>query len=651
MSTSTITKNQKSISSTKRVQKEDKDDTRKIIMEKDQMIKEMKQEILKLKVKSQDIENGNLSMIAMGKHRESIKMADAFIKAGMKDSMFNYDLVVEMENELKEDSQRVSKKEKKKLFKSSVESEFSKNECKCSYCILNKSLGNTSSSSSKCSKLTQVTSSFFMNLEFDPEKYELKSSKKGDKNKELKFFNKRSRKNDLKIELIHRSQDVAPIYDFSLHADTGIVTDCQGVEVMVSMSAFLVVKAMREVQNDSYSDMLEMDTILNNPEIEHTCFNKFFDELEDKALFLDRARKISDMNEQQEMWFLTRYGNRKCYIRINDKDKRAKENHIQWEEFENSMEIECYKLSTPLLRNISFFTDQDKLREDLKNWDLMPHHRSDSSSASDDNFGEIKWKECSSNMTRIMYANQSDRRDDFYLNNFYKKHEESQLTGSEMDLLMHSDLHWNFLDRWNHPPVLLLKLFYMSRRAFFTILYFSGSVKIFTDMVYDAQFNTWEECLDLCKELIRYHYYYRNNEEKMSEIQVYRKFEERLFQNELIYNDFTKRLYMDFKERVFKMIKMYTEASNMQHRENEISNMEPDVVEYAKLHEEKFLMELREHMRTGDSLSSTIQDLSPMDMLPEDEDDDYFEYSMRKEDIREMNYMADKLANLLSKQY
>jgi len=628
----------------KKVRKsENLDDKKVTFQEKDMEIKKLKEEVLRLKVKNHDNTNQNLSVLAMGKHRESMNMADQFIKACMKDTMFNYEMVMEVDDKMNNETKKAISRDSRKIFKDEVKTYVEGDNCNCSHCIMNKNLSKIIWNKQESSKLVQLSSHLYSNIQYDPSKMNYKSTNKDGKMKVIRLEDKKSRKDIITIEFFQKNQDIAMTYDFSAHKESGVMFMINEETMYISVASFLVVKAMREMKENPYSKIMENQIMMETSGINNTCFDRFFNSLEVEFLKTEGFTKMSDLSEEQEMYFLTNFGNDKCYIRFDDSDTKSKTNHIEWKEFDKSVMVECYKLITPMLRNVSFFSNEETNTPD--NLDYYDPLNSDPMSNSSEDFGEMIWNEYNSDMSKIYMKNSGDYRDEFFQKNFISRCEDMNMEKKEINLLVNSDMHWNFMDRWNHPNCNYMSLFYMSRRNFYSIMFFSRNMKEFTTMVYEYDLSCWITMMKATKKKVEDYLAKNITDDRTIDYDMVKEFERKMLETPIMHSKFCNKLYIDFKERVFKFIKMYTQANQIDYRSNEIYNTPDDLKSKFYKKDDIEYVKMKTEIREAKT-RSIINDIVGVEDFPCDSKilNDFL-YSFNEQDIKEMDYIKDRFCN------
>lgn len=587
-------------------------DVQKSIREKDYKIKELKEEVLKLKVRIQDDSNMAMSISNMEVLRQDFRMADDFVRAIIKDNISNYDIIIQMEEEVKKN--KTTNTHKMVPIKNQQSDIINNDTCKCSSCIMQKSMSKTmfSNSTSWFNKIIQISHNVFMQMSFDCSEYQISSAMDSENVKKMELFSKKSNRKKMSLEFYQKQKELNTHYDFSMHnnLNLGIQVNINEENYMVSYSSFMVVKAMRETWENPLNSLVLRNKMQNMDELRLKCFSIMLKVITDGMIYRDDIYSINDLHDEEEMLLLTNFGNKVVYVFFDEKENMNMDNHISSSKFNNSVEIQVYKLVTPLLRSVCFFAEfmidepievpdnesdfdiisvlneNPKLDEEHKDKNIWGEKKilsdkdTDSVSsrnksiADDVNDDHDDFEEISEiydhNMTKVLKKNNGVITNPFFIEAFMKKNTNKGIDNAMLSKLTASTLAFNFIDGINHPDIKALHLFSMKETYFRALLVFHRNTRDFTSSVYEDSFELWWQKSTMLTKMFYEHYIKKFNLESLENTQemLFTNFLEDMWSELHIDDKFLSRLFLDFKSRINMYIKMRTEAVDIDYTLN-----------------------------------------------------------------------------------
>jgi hypothetical protein len=551
-----------------KVRKEVYDEMKK----KDLEIRDLKEALIKLKIKDRSNMSDLKRMMDLNLLRDEIKMADGFLKAVLKDSLINYEVSDNTKEEKKDDDKVSTVKKMVKEYQMSSIEKMNMANCQCSTCLMNKKavfsfLKNSKKSLSKMFRLTDKVSSM---VHFDGTKYCMDVNMESDKIQDIKVKKWMSLEEVVTIKFIWRRSEgkFKEDYNFGIHPSMFSCTFMGDLEFKSSVSSYLVVKGMREEMEASLSRV--DSSIEMNFEMKDNCFTKFYEELTKMKLLDERANSICMLTEEEEMNLVTLYGRNEVFISVVDGELNNKKNHISSMPFLNSVKIMIYLLITPQFRRFKFYTsEEDNIMEGVKlvnemDEDMMnPHWNlntpTDEGEVTESNFEE-KNKRMDKTFRRVLEKNYGSVIGSFYETVFVRRNSSEEFNSFVVKEMFNSFMAEHFMQSFDLDFGILF-LMNISFNQFLASMYLIGNYKSMCHYIYN------EDLMILKNRLLesKYHFvanrlimdnkYLEKGQEWITSDWV--NFVKSINDNVFMDNDLMKRMFWDFKKRMFYYVSMH----------------------------------------------------------------------------------------------
>lgn len=558
----------KSMAEKKEKEKAQKEDLKKMrseilkeMNEKDMEIKELKEKILKLKVEKNMMDSTAKGVMNMGIIREEIKIADTFIKSVMKDNMQNYELISKMEEE---DRNMVKKgKEDKKLkikaFESDVLTKINFDNCKCATCIMNKNMVYSflKRTDNSLVKNFNLTDKIFMSTHYDQSNLMLEVKNLDSKTKEL-VFKTRDRRSDLvRIKFFWRKEEFNKLNEtkFNNHMEEAMEMVVNNTKMRISLSSYLVVKAMRETNGNPMEDLAKNKILMS--EQRKFCFVEMFGQMMGKLPLNPSCTSMSDLIEEEEMALITNWGDREVFFKVHKGDMTSVNNHINIDYFEGSSTIKLYMLSTPMMRNINFFSD---LTSEYHLVDINTDLEMEADETETENtmsYGTSIKENYEKSMHKGVIKNYGKIHGDFYQEVFLKRNRDKGFEDKKIKMLSESNLANNFLQSFQMEPTILM-LANLSYKEFLAVLFFCKDNNSIVELVYNLDLRKMVNCVNVNKTMFIEMMSNNDKENVDSEkfTRFWKSFLSSLPNSVMFGSDLYKRMFWDFKKRIFQYITM-----------------------------------------------------------------------------------------------
>lgn len=610
---------------------------------KDMEIKELKEQILSLKVEKSVMDNSSLSVLNMNFIREEIKVADKFIKEVMKENLDNYDLIAKMEEEncKTEVMDDAEKKKIVKRFEKDLLTRINFDNCGCNTCILNKGMLNSFLGKEKNMfvKNFNLTDRIYMASHYDSMNLKLEMRSVDRKAKELVFKNVNSEKDMVRIKFFWRkeSENKKIIVKFDNHMSTAMTLRNCDLNFRVSMSSYLVIKAMRETLVNPLMELEKIDKIKDIKEM--SCFSKMFLDLMGKKPVNEMSVCMNDLIEEEEMELITNFGDTDVYYMIDQGSMTSTKNHISKVFFAKSNSIKLYMISTPLMRSTFFFAeDSDEFVTVERDTMLLVDQDEEcteqtnitSGSLSRGFFRSIRKKS-------IKFVGKICG--DFYKSVFIKRNSDKGLDLVNLKNLLESNLADNFMQSFNLEPM-MLALFNMSYEQFLSVLYFSSSLNKVVDMTLNKDLKLMVQCLTNSKNMF-IEMLVDDKDLDLDQTTIRKEwsnFLKELPDSVMFSDDLFKRLFWEFKRRVYMHIIMSSIMRDNSGNMNSLANTQDWL---RKKEENRYTNRYLERLKSVDSSKRTdITNFQPTAKIKDLKK--LIPLAIDKDSIEMMNHMAEE---------
>jgi len=555
-------------------------------------IKELQEKILKLKVNKEFHERSQISLMNMVYLREEMMAADKFIKSVLVDNLTNYDVFLKME-ESKEKS-KVSKTRILEKFNNDALSKINFDNCKCMTCVMNKSMTSYSAAKKGLSLFSNIklTDRIFMMTHCDHSKIKMTVINKENKTKELIMKDLITGVEVATVKMIWRKEEDNTKVDikFNMHPDNFFNVSNMDKTFRVSMSSFLVTKAMREVPNNhlEFLDKMEVLKTLDKP----TCFANMFNGLMGHYPVDERATSINDLMEEEEMELLTNVGDNEVFFRIVEENNNNRENHISIEPFDNSIKIKVYMLSTPMMRNINFFADMDMPAVDLSSMDLLENQEENTEVTFD--FENNLLEKFFPSLKKEFNIHSGKLIGSFATRKFLDINSNKGINLDMLRELVESNLS-NCLFSNPYPKPSHLFLYHIPYSTFLICCLFMNSNTEMWEMIYSSDLDYSFQVFSNLKNVF---YDRLMNEYKMNSEEVMKEWKNMngTIENHMIFaNKMYPRMFMEFKKKIFMTIMMWKVSKEQDFENNSMKtrtdiNKDKDLIWKSFMFDEKMTM-------------------------------------------------------------
>jgi hypothetical protein len=601
--------------------------------DKEMKIKELSEEILKLKVEKNIFEANQLSLLNMNQMRAEIKAADRFIKSVLKDNLMNYEIISQVAEEERASKGKVSRQEISNRFRMDSLSQINFDNCNCSTCITNRFIQSSSQKDPFFVSNFNLTDRLFMACHFDNLRYSMNINNSEGKTKEVTYRNKSDNKIMMKLKFLWRKEEDNYKEDikFNSHEASFFIVSNMNLNFKVSLSAFLVVKAMRE-QVENQMDHLDKMRKMNEKS-NQTCFSLMFEKLMGKRNLDSSATNMSYLLEEEEMEILTNHGDKDVFYKIEEEKMTSLNNHIQMDEFEGSSKIKLYMLSTPLMRKVHFFMEDEfeYIEAEIKNKMVLEESYDET-----ENTMEQMNKEMNEYLVSVykeMLRHSGNLVGDFSYHQFIKMHSNKGFDEKILNLLFQSNLSNCFFQN-SFPEISTLLLFNIPYGLFLTIMMFTNDIMAFSNMILNKDLNLMKQCVTNIRNMFCKVWFDQGNlsmtvvKEKwvytMSNIKSHPLFADPVF----------KRMFFEFKRRVFHQIMMWKMSKDLQQNFNSFESTESiknklekdDIGKIffynRKKFQEKAMVDITKHQPTV-KIGDSFLEWSPLDMMNSNEMTDF----------------------------
>jgi hypothetical protein len=528
---------------------------------KDMEIKTLKESILKLKVEKNMLEAAEKKIINMNSIREEMKIADKFIKSVMQDNIVSYKIAQDLTKEdMKVHKSSSEKKEiSKKIFERDALSKINYDNCKCATCIMNKSLMGTFLNKDKemISKTFSLSDRVMMSSHFDSNNLTMSVINQEQKLKEIVFKTRGEKKDLVRIKLLWKDDNKVNLVDvrFDNHKDQFTFSEDMSLEY--SLSAFLVVRAMRDWEYDPLKMLDKNRKFQDSSKENKACFRKMVAEIIRREVSNPFAVGITDLTTEEEMCFLTLGGDLDIFYKIDNKDMNSPLNHVSLKEFDESTKMKAYMLVTPILRNVCFFNDEEEdyveVDFDLNlNEERMEEDNETlitSSSAVEDYYKKNLYKKFIRKFGHLI--------GDFYKNIFMKRNSDKGLDHLKLEVLLNSSLSSNFIDS-SDLPVNYLYIANISYEMFLAILFFCKNSQAMVDFALNKDLSTMTQSINMARSMFYEMLYSEKSLEycQKNASKAWVEFLKSLPKKIMFADDMYARLFWEFKRRVFYFLMM-----------------------------------------------------------------------------------------------
>jgi len=446
-------------------------------------IKELRDEIvnIKLNLKKDEIKTSNL--VSLGIVRAEISMADEYIRALLKDNVMNY-----IEDISETDIDKITNVEslniKVKRLSDKFENMYG---CNCTDCLFMRK--STSLNTSRLNMIGKTTKEMMISknvnfqISFPMMDYMYTNNILEENVKKIILKNKVNTNKDVSMTFtLKKTKEVnLEEYDFSLHKDLDLTVNEDIYKV--SFSSIMVVNALRSLKSEILNNIMTFDSS-ETMEFKN-CFKSFISRYVDFD-FKDRVlNKISDLTEEEEIVFLSSVSTNDIFIYIHNGKTSSIKNHISNEMFEKSVKMKAHLMVTPMFRDISFYADDIELDEEYEEiYNINLKMKSNSTSTNSNKSLVLEGPPTKLNIDDDFVDDSSfpKKMDEFYKMRFKEFHKNKGMKEEELERLSNSKLAYICLMNKELDPS-LIKMFNMSFREFKAIAYFSNNMKKFTELV------------------------------------------------------------------------------------------------------------------------------------------------------------------------
>jgi len=551
-----------------------RDEVKKDLEKKDQRIKELEERVMELKVRKNMDANMVQSPINMNLIRQEMKIADKFIKTVMQTVLPNYTLMKEMEREDMKvvRKTKADKEAKVKEFQSRELDRINSQNCNCSTCVMNKSMSlvNMFKKNNVTSRSFLLSDKVIMAAHYDSLNMYMEVITENDKTRKISFKGVNNNKALVTINLAWRKDNIENMDDikFNNHMEVSQSVSIAGEAHQVSISAFLVVKAMREMMADPLADLEKNKVMMENQE--GSCFVKMYEELTKKVVSNITATKMSDLTEEEEMYMITHFGDMDIHIKVSDGDAMSKKNHISILPFNNSSKTKLYTISTPLLRMFNFFSDGEEEDEfvEVENHNMVDSlskitkelHMEESSEEDSEEMQIPAEKVYNKPVARMMFSRKGPIIGDFYKAGFKGRNMNKGIESGVLNEMARSELASSFLFKEDHQ-VPILAVMNMSFDVFLTVAFFSKSWMEFMDLILVKDIEKMRQAMTMSFTMFLDKFCMEISDNKLAIARKYNNFLRTMSISPMFDNNTFKRAFWEYKRRFFTNLMMRAAAS------------------------------------------------------------------------------------------
>jgi hypothetical protein len=473
-------------------------------------------------------------------------MAEDFIRAVMKDNLINYvEEVVDDESD--------NKAERNKKMVSFMEQLNGKN-CGCTNCTINKGffekMEDKRNDKVVICKYMSLNRSTFFKIHFNPNKFKMENRVRLQNKKEVVMRSLHSSKEDIKISFVMDKKVKNPDLSYNFARHTSTLMDTSDKNGQISLSAFMVVKAMRELKESVLDEVNRVNNL--NPEELNNCFRVLFLKIMNKEVKSEFCFKIIDLEEEEEMEFLTKLSGMKLYIKIDENNMKL--NHIDLTYFEESKEVDSYIIFTPEFRGINFFNSENSsayLDLALDNNTSLGFENLNLEDMDPSVIQELK------QFKRTDFQSKVGKVDGNFLENkFLQQNSNQSFHRDALKMMMKSSLSKSFCSG-NSEKVSILRLSIMSLQEFKAISLFTKDLKELNKIVYSEPLNVMKQSLSILPKMFFELIFYPKTSslDRVLVAVEYKKFLNQFKEAEMEGEQLIHKFFFDFKQRVYHYIR------------------------------------------------------------------------------------------------
>jgi len=536
---------------------------------KNQEIKELKETIMQLKVKNSSMNSMNNMTLNMALIRQEMSIADKFIKEIMKSNLPNYQLISEILNEDKEKKSQETKKEEVKAFRDRIEQQSMTYNCNCSTCQENRIWYKRMlpKRDTQFSKTFNLTDRLGMFAHYDGSNLNLEVVNEDSRTKKVVFRRKNNNNSMVTLKLMWRKDQNVDLegVSFNRHMEVATMMEINGTNQLVSISAELVVKAMRELETNQLEELDKAKVMIENPEASKDCFSNLIRYISEEKVICPMATKMSDLKSEEEMFLLTHYSNVPVYCYIDDGKPTSIKNHISLTEFPNCTKTSFMMMCTPLMRNINFFCSDIEDR-DIHDVISMSSEEEESKEKTMEMISSIR-NQYNEPFNMMRYKNFGMMIGDFIKTVFMDRNRDTGIPNSILTICSSSKLAINFTERNSfHMDYLLLAN--MSYKAFLTLAFFCRNLRTLVDLCL-IQEPTKMAAMWKIIPMLFIHFFKEGRTPAQISI-LYNKFLEEITEFKEYNTPEMRKLFWLFKERILNILMMNKIMEEMQYSLNSI---------------------------------------------------------------------------------
>jgi len=522
----------------------------KIVLEKRNLeIKSLKEEvyILKSQVDENKCRVSNVKVLSV--MLQDIKIADSFVKAVMKEEFLNFiELSDQTIDEVIESKLKTPKKVKTRRH-DSFNADFNQKDCGCDKCMLNRNMRDTALAPfirTDKRKEFMLTTKISVNMDFNSKEFNLLHDNSSKNEKKLVILNKKTNETVVKIifgEIKSKIFNKNSNFNFSSNRIFPMDFTREGFDMMkmVSHSSVIVVQSMRALKEKSY-------TLFSKGEFKTEksgCFARMVTEVTgiDYNMACDKILCISDLMFEEEVHFLSCTEDKKVYIRMNSTEDIDYQNHISMSNFEGAVEMDLNLMVTPMFRDVLFFTTRVKM--DFTTMSSTDGGSPISSKIRDSIKLDSLIPETHDNFVSVQFTNQFKNKG---------------VSDEVLFQLMESRLTYSQVMSTSES-IIPMRLYYMEKREFKAICFFSGSIAIFSKMVLHSDLTKWFQTLNVLPKMVMEKYIPQTTH--LDEVVEYSKFLNNMDDLGSLDNPIMDKLFYMFKNRIFNLIVMESLSKEM----------------------------------------------------------------------------------------
>jgi len=460
-------------------------DIRKEVMEemksKEQEIKDLKDLVMRLKVQKNEVESIGVMNMNMSLVRKEISIADKFIKEVMKSNLPNYELISEMANDGKVKKDKEEKERNLESFKRKIKDNHMTFSCQCEACNMNKLWMKTRSflNQSSFSSSFNLTDRVGMAAHYDSTDVNMEVTNEDEKTKKVTFRRKSNNISVVSLRFIWRKDAMVSVdsLKFNNHMEVATLEEVGNGHELVSMSAYLIVKAMRELPSNQLEELEKSKVLMDNKDKKETCFSSMIRELSNGKILCENATKMSDLREEDEMYLITNFSDRKVFFKVHNESKVSSKNHISTGSFEDCKQTSLVMLSTPLMRNVNFFNSNLEDMSEVNSPKSTPTMSEDDESSREETMimMEDKVKQYKEKLKALKYSIFGNLTGDFNISLFKSRNSKDSILPEIIDMCSKSKLAVNSLSK-SGIPIHWLMVANMSYRSFLMIAFFARNL-------------------------------------------------------------------------------------------------------------------------------------------------------------------------------